>query len=565
MQKRLPIGIEDFKEMIQDGYYYVDKTLLIKELLDKRAKVNLFTRPRRFGKTLNLNMLQYFFENTDDKQANQENRTLFQKKNIMLTGNSYTGQMQSYPVISLSFKSAKQTDWDLSFTMLRRQIAREFQRHQTILNTLSPIKKERYMTIMTEKDDLGTYLDSIAFLSECLYDCYQKKVIILIDEYDVPLENAYFSGFYPQMISFMRSLFESALKTNMYLEFAVITGCLRITKESIFTGLNNMEVISILNDNYGEYFGFTQKEVDELLTYYQLTQVSGILKEWYDGYLFGGMEVYNPWSIINYTKALLANPQAYPIPYWSNTSSSNIVKNLIEQADVRDRDDIEELMAGRTIEKPLKEDITYEDITASSNNLWNFLLFTGYLKLENRFMEGSLSYGIFSIPNQEIRYIYQRFILEWFDSRIQKADFSALSRALEEGDCPAIERELSCQLESSISYYDYREDFYHGFLVGILKSLDSYRVSSNRESGNGRPDILLKPRHPKHPAIVVELKYVKHFSQMERACELALEQIQKMNYANELIQEGYAVVAYGICFCQKVCTVKMGQSVNSNF
>ena len=346
----LPIGIDDFEEIILKKNYYVDKTMLIKDLLDKMGKVNLFTRPRRFGKTLNLSMLKYFFEKPLDGQSRKQ---IFNGMKIMQAGERYTNEQEQYPVINLTLKSAKQPNWSLAYTWMKRSVAEEYDRHKYILSDtrLSEAKKSRYQRILSEHAEMDDYVDALKFLSQCLYEHAGKKSIILIDEYDVPLENAYYEGFYEQMVKFIRSLFESALKTNPYLEFSVITGCLRISKESIFTGLNNLKIISILNEDYGEHFGFIEDEVKEILTFYNRENKMGIMKQWYDGYLFGNNEVYNPWSVINFTERIVSNENAFPTAAWSNTSSNSIVRDLIERANKKVRAEIEILMNGGTIEK----------------------------------------------------------------------------------------------------------------------------------------------------------------------------------------------------------------------
>ena len=471
MTKPLPIGIEDFKELIEN-YYYVDKTLFIKELLDNRSKVSLFTRPRRFGKTLQLSMLKYFFEIGHGSDC--DNSRLFKGLKIMDAGHSYTRHLCQYPVISISLKSAKQPDYEKAFIMLKRQIAEEFRRHRYVSEGLEGNDKIRFDLIMNETDQSVQYLDALAFLSRLLNAYYEKKVLILLDEYDVPLENAYFKGFYDKMTDFIRSLFESALKTNPYLEFAVITGCLRISKESIFTGLNNLDIVSIMNRNYAEYFGFTQEEVEGLLDVYRVGGKRKEAREWYDGYLFGRTEVYNPWSVINYVKEVSADDEAFPKPYWANTSSNSIVRVLIEHADNSVRQEMENLLEGGTIEKPVHEDITYDEVYKSENNLWNFLFFTGYLKKLSERFDGETIYLILAIPNTEIKTIYRNTVLDWFGERVRKKDFSELYHAILNRETKVIERELSKNLMETISFYDYKEDYYHGFVAGLLKMLDGY-------------------------------------------------------------------------------------------
>ena len=397
MKKVMPIGFEDFKEIIDKGMYYVDKTYMIKELIEQHGKVNLFTRPRRFGKTLSLSMLRRFFEMEPNGEGGwRDNSYLFEGLKISGCGEQYMAHQGQYPVINLSLKSAKQPNYEMAYTMLRREISYEFKKHNYLLAQMENNREQtRYTLIMSEEGSVKDYSDALKFLSDCLEKYHRKKVMILIDEYDVPLENAYFQGFYDKMVAFIRSLFESALKTNDSLEFAMITGCLRISKESIFTGLNNFEIYSLMSPLYCDCFGFTQHEVETMLDYYALQDKLDEVKKWYDGYLFGEKEIYNPWSILNYVKVACADFNMLPKPYWSNTSSNSIIRELVEGADLATRKEIEQLIAGETIEKPVHEDITYEDIHESKDNLWNFLFFTGYLKNEGlRFEEDTIYLSI---------------------------------------------------------------------------------------------------------------------------------------------------------------------------
>lgn len=375
MKKAMPIGFEDIRETIQKERYYVDKTLMIKELLDNGGKVNLFTRPRRFGKTLNQSMLRRFFELELDEAGNPvDNGALLENLKIASCGEKYLAHQGQYPVINLSLKSAKQPDYEMAYESLVDEIAYEYSRHDYVLKgeALSEEEKKRFCLLAARKAGAMENAKSIQFLSYCLAKYHKKNVMILIDEYDVPLENSYFGGFYDEMIAFIRSLFESSLKTNPYLEMAVITGCLRIGRESIFTGLNNLKIYSIQVAECAEAFGFTEGEVQEMLTYYNLEDNLAEIRKWYDGYLFGDTEIYNPWSIINYIGAKCQDSTAYPKPYWSNTSSNSIIRELVEEADFETRREIESLIAGETMEKPVHEDITYGDIHESRDNLWNY-------------------------------------------------------------------------------------------------------------------------------------------------------------------------------------------------
>ena len=475
----LAVGIENYKEIVDKDYYYVDKTLLIRELLDNGGKVYLFTRPRRFGKTLGLSMLKTFFEQEIGVQGETiDNSRYFENRAILKTGDRYMRHMGQYPVIALSLKSGKQPDFQTAYDCLIEQISIEYKRHAYVLDEqdLLPEDKEKYRAMMGRSARKSDYVTALAFLAECLKKYHGKNVVVLLDEYDVPLENAYFRGFYDQMIDFIRSLFESVLKTNDNLEFAVVTGCLRVGRESIFTGLNNLEINSVMNDNFAEYFGFTQAEVGKILDFYAMDEKYEEVKRWYDGYCFGQTQVYNPWSVTNYVKTAVTNLVAYPRPYWSNTSSNSIIRELVERADEQARMEIERLISGGSVEKPVFEEITYEDIYRSQDYLWNFLFFTGYLKLVKRVMTGNVVYATFAIPNEEVRYIYQNTIREWFEEKQKTDDFSKLYEAIRAGRSEQIEDFLNRQLEGSISYYDSAEQFYHGYMLGVLSGMNGCEI-----------------------------------------------------------------------------------------
>lgn len=557
--KPLPIGVDDFKKLREIDYYYVDKTLLIKELLDNRSEVSLFTRPRRFGKTLSLSMLKYFFEKEYDRNGMEvDNTLLFEGLRIMKSGEQYTKHMQQFPVISLSFKSAKQPTYEMAYHSLLDEVAKEYDRHSFILSSglLESSEKEQFLKIRNQNASLIENAKSLEFLSRCLCKVYGKKVIILLDEYDVPLENAYFRGFYDQMTDFLRSLFESSLKTNMNLEFAVVTGCLRISKESIFTVLNNLDIISILNNCYSEHFGFTNAETIGMLHDFALDEKLEEVKRWYDGYQFGNTEVYNPWSMINYVKAVSYDKKAFPRAYWANTSSNSIVREMIEKADSSIRQEMEILLEGGTIEKPVHEDITYEEIHNSQDNLWNFLFFTGYLKKVREQFVSDNAYLTLAIPNAEVKSVYRNSVMDWFDFRIRQKDFNSLYHGLLHKDTSRIEKELSNNLMESISFYDYKEDYYHGFLTGILKMMDGYLVKSNREAGLGRSDILLLSAPYEGCAIILEVKVADSYAKLEACAKQALEQIHTRQYDAELKLEGYKTFYYyGIAFYKKLCKV----------
>ena len=508
---------------------------------------------------MNLSMLQCFFEDTGNPAKNAENRKLFQKMKIMEAGGEYTRQMGIYPVINLTLKSAKQPSFESAFGRMKDAIAEEFKRHQYVLQSdkIDDDDKELFRKIAGGKAEYDEYCGSLKFLCRCLSQAAENNAIILIDEYDAPLENAYFRGFYDEIVDFIRSLLEAALKTNNFLQFAVITGCLRISKESIFTGLNNLNVISILDENFAEYFGFTQGDVDSLLSFYGISHMADDVKKWYDGYLFGHTEVYNPWSIINYVENVISNNMEFPRPYWSNTSSNNIVRKMIMEADGSTVQEIESLLAGDTIEKQIHENITYEDIGQSEDNLWNFLFFTGYLKAVGRKFQSDEIYLEMKIPNREVRYIYNNTIKEWFLQKTKTMDLSVLYNAILSSDTATMESFLKKQLGESISFMDSAEKFYHGFLLGLLGGLGGYKKKSNMESGTGRYDIILMPYDEQKPAVILELKRARKFTEMENLCKEALQQIDQKHYDAVLTEEGYPLILkYGICFCKKSCMVR---------
>ena len=564
VKKKISIGVEDFKELIDKDGYFVDKTLMIKKLIETQAKVTLFTRPRRFGKTLNQFMIRRFLEDERTRSGERiDNGHLFDGLKIAECGEEILSHRQQYPVIFLSLKSAKQPNFQEAYKKLCGEIAGEFRRHQYLLegNSLADDQKNIFQKIMTEQADYGEYNDALKFLSECLWQYHGKSAFILIDEYDVPLENAYFRGFYDKMIDFIRSLFESALKTNPYLEKSVITGCLRISKESIFTGLNNLETDSVLHTRFGDSFGFTQEEVEGLLAYYDLSEQFEEVKKWYDGYLFNDFEIYNPWSILKYVNDRKDHVTEFALPYWSNTSSNSIVREMVGEADEMAKADLETLMAGGTIEKQVHEDITYGDIHQTQDNLWNFLFFTGYLKKVGERTVGNNLWLEMKIPNIEVATIYENSISYWFEQRMKETDRSPLKHALETGECEAVEDFINRQLADTISYYDYAENFYHGFMAGLLTNVGPYCVLSNRESGNGRPDIVMQTvQIRKGRVILLELKIAGSIAEMEAACDRGLAQIEAQRYAEPFTNEGYPEVKkYALSFYKKECMVKKAE------
>jgi len=404
------------------------------------------------------------------------------------------------------------------------------------------------------------YATSIQFLSQCLEQYHGQKTIILIDEYDVPLENSYFRGFYNEMADFVRSLFESVLNTNQYLQFAVITGCLRISKESIFTGLNHLNIISVLDKKYSEHFGFTEQEVLQMMSYYEVESRFSTMKEWYDGYLFGDTEVYNPWSVIKFLYDLYSDVEAYPHPYWINTSSNDIIKDLIVRADRETKGQIETLLTGGTLDIQVHEEVTYGDMHSNGENLWNFLYFTGYLTKESEYFKESSIFLRARIPNIEVKTIYQNTILNWLKAVIKKEDFHDLYLAMEEGDAQKMTDILNGQLFRTISFYDSAENFYHGFLTGILSQSENYLVQSNRETGNGRSDIMVKSPSLRGRSFIVEVKVSDSIDDLEYDAQKALQQIYDKRYMEELRTEGYRKIdCYGISFFRKDCEVRFGE------
>ena len=572
--KKIGIGYEDYKRMIDDDIYYIDKTMLINDVVEKGGMVTLFTRPRRFGKTLALSMLRTFFELEYDREGNAiDKKRYFEGKRIMGAPDKILSMMGKYPVVKLSLKSAKQPSFKVAFKALRDEIKSEYIRHGYIEDSdrISDEERRIFKNLSMGMDDeefldkekfefeVGRYATALKTLSECLKKYHNENVIILLDEYDVPLENAYYEGFYKEMVGFIRSLFESALKTNDALERAVVTGCLRISKESIFTGLNHLKINSVMDETFSEGFGFTESETENMLIDYGLEANIPEVKEWYDGYLFGDKEIYNPWSVISYVDSTVNDKRKFPRPFWANTSSNQIIKDMIWHADDAMKQELDILIKGGTIEKQIHEDITYDDIHESEDNLWNFLFFTGYMKKvsERRDeQDEDRIYLTMKIPNIEIRSIYTNQIRGWFEKQVKGEDRSALHKAVLDGDTETIEDYVNNLLEKSISTFDSDEAFYHGFFLSLLYGVPNYTPQSNREEGNGRPDIVLYPNRPKAPAILFEIKTRKKFNEMEAGLKEAYGQIKDKKYEEGVLEDGYmGVKSYGICFCKKSCIV----------
>lgn len=558
--KRLPVGMDDFKEIRKSEFYYIDKTKLIEQVLENWSKVNLFTRPRRFGKTLNMSMLKWFFEIGTDTTFFDG---LYISKNQALC-EEYMGK---YPVVLLSLKSVEGLTFEEARASLCELIAGEVRRFKFLEKSdrLDDDEKNAYHDLIfiqnLKETILGTKLKfSLKKISELLYKHYGQKAIILIDEYDVPLDKAFQHGYYREMVTLIRGLFGEAFKTNDFLQFAVLTGCLRISKESIFTGLNNFKVYAANDLRYDEAFGFTNEEVKRLLADYHLEEHFAEVKEWYDGYHFGNADIYCPWDVINYVDDLVFDPQARPKSYWINSSGNELVKRFIDKADTTTRDEIEELIAGYAVEKRIRMDLTYDEIDNTIDNVWSVLFTTGYLTQEGREMDGI--YRLI-IPNKEVREVFVLQISEWFNRVVanDRASTEKINRGFLEGKTEDIQQELTHFLGESISVLDTKarneekEIFYHGILIGILKNNANWAVRSNRESGDGYADILIKPKNP-DTGIVIELKYARSFKELDQACERALEQIRDRRYDEALREDGRSeILAYGIAFWKKRCKV----------
>lgn len=559
-QKRLPVGLDDFRKIRENQFYYVDKTKLIEQLLQNWGEVNLFTRPRRFGKTLNMSMLKCFFEIGTDV-------TLFDNLYISERKELCEKYMGKYPVIFLSLKDIDGLSYEEAESAFVQLIGREAARFSFLREStkLSDIEKKQYDAFSVIKNgkywmDKGFLVSSLRVLSQLLCRFYGRKTLILIDEYDVPLDKAFQHGYYPQMVSLIRGIFGQALKTNEFLQFAVLTGCLRISKESIFTGLNNFKVYAADDVRYEEAFGFTNEEVEKLLTDYRLQNHFWEVKEWYDGYRFGNADIYCPWDVINYVDDLSGNDKAQPKAYWINSSGNDLVKRLIEKADTTTRDEIEQLIAGNAVEKRIRLDLTYDEIDQRIENMWSVLFTTGYLT-----QTGSETNGRYRlvIPNKEVREVFILQIREWFEQVIanDRASTEKINRGFLEGKTEDIQQELTMFLGETISILDTRvrneekEIFYHGILLGILKNNSGWAVKSNRESENGFADILIKPKNP-DTGIILELKYAHSINDLDQACERALKQIKDRGYDQELREDGRNdILAYGIAFWKKRCRV----------
>ena len=556
---KLPVGIDDFRKLRESNFYYVDKTRLIEQLLLNWSEVTLFTRPRRFGKTLNMSMLKSFFEIGTDK-------TLFD--GLYISGNKELcdDHMGKYPVIFLSFKGVEGLEFASAKRMLCTIIDREIDRHYYLKTSDALTDEDRTLFTKMLHGQADNIEDSIRMLSQLLYKHYGQKAVILIDEYDVPLDKAFQNGYYKEMVSLIRGLFGQALKTNEFLQFAVLTGCLRVSKESIFTGLNNFEINSIVDIDHDEQFGFTDDEVMKLLLDYDRSERYPDVKEWYDGYHFGNADIYCPWDVINFAKKLVSDPSARPSAFWINSSGNDMVKRFVDKADQTTRDEIEKLVAGGFVEKQLRLDLTYDEIDNTIDNLWSVLFTTGYLtKIGEVKVPDSESYAYkLVIPNKEVREVFILQIQEWFKAVVANGDdtMKLLSRAILDKDEKQIARQLNIVMSRMISILDtkapdaMKENFYHGLLLGLLRgSNPDWLIKSNRESGDGFSDILIEPEDP-DAGIVIEVKSAKEMKELDAVCEAAMAQIKNKCYDEALRDEGRCdILAYGIAFCRKRCRV----------
>ncbi len=562
-KRMLPMGIENFKEIRTGNYYYVDKTGLIKTLLEHFGKVNLFTRPRRFGKTLNMSMLKYFFETGSDMMIFDGLEIAKERKLC----EEYQGK---FPVISITLKGATGLNFEEAKAMLRFIVGNEAMRFQFLMQSdqLTEIERKRYEALINI-DNTGAFTmsdellkNSLQILSQMLRKHYGQHVVMLIDEYDVPLDKAYQSGYYDSMVELVRVLFGNAFKTNDSLKFAVLTGCLRISKESIFTGINNFSVYTVKDVQFHEYFGFTDMEVRQMLEYYGFMENYDIMKEWYDGYHFNSLDIYCPWDVVSHCHALKMYPDMEAQNYWINTSSNDIVRRFISQADAATKDEIEQLINGGIIRKKIRQELTYRDLDSNIENLWSILFTTGYLTQCGQDEDGMTG---LVIPNREIRWIYEEQIQEWFkeETRRDTQKLENLGRAFEQNDTETIEKEFTSYLRKTISIRDtstrkkMKENFYHGILLGLFAGMSGWKVKSNAESGEGYSDISVEVED-KDIGIIIELKYAEKAA-FDEGCREALRQIHDKNYEEALIDDGMKTIyKYGIACYKKRCKVVSG-------
>lgn len=552
--KRISLGYSDFKRTIEDNYYFVDKTLFIKEVVEDGSAVILLPRPRRFGKSMNMSMLKYFFEKTEES-----NRELFKDLNIYKDEESMAKQGQ-YPVIFITFKDVKDNSYDKAVEKIKDLIIEEYTKYIKLLqvDVLEKPEKDYFGRIINREASESEYELSLKNLSKFLSKFYNKRVLILVDEYDVPIQSGYLNNYYDKVIEFIRNLLSGALKDNSYLEKGILTGILRVAKESIFSGLNNINVCTILGSEYSEYFGFTEEEVEKALKYYGIEANLEELKNWYNGYIFGDRVIYNPWSVLNYVKKWKDGFK----PYWTNTSSNDLVKMLVTKGGADLKKELEELIKGKSIEKRINEDIVMGEIDKDTENVWSFLLFSGYLKAVKKRLDKGEMYCNLSIPNMEVNYLYRQIILGWFKESINNDEFNIMLKSLVTGDIETFEEIFSDYVMKSSSFFDISGDesekVYHSFVLGILVALnDKYEVKSNRESGYGRYDIMIIPRDKEKLATIIEFKKVRKNETLEEAADKALKQIEEKRYKAELEDmEIKSIQELGIAFEGKKVLVK---------
>ena len=569
-KKKLPIGLSDFKTMIEENFYYVDKSMFIKEIIDNGSVSILLPRPRRFGKTLNLSMLRYFFE-----KSVEDTSPLFQRLNIWQQGEAYTQKQGQYPVIFLTFKDVKSDNWEECEEQLKREIREEYSRHDYLLEHefIKSPKKEEFQAILDLSASKSTYENSVKQLSAWLHQYHGQKTVILIDEYDTPIIGGYMSGYYGQIIGFMRNLLGGALKDNSHLEKGVLTGILRVAKESIFSGLNNLEVCSLLSPKFSHSFGLLEGEVEQMLLDYEAELKIDEVKCWYNGYIFGNSVIYNPWSILNVADKWQEGMR----PYWINTSSNDLIRQIISHSGATVKHDLETLIRGGTIEKVVEDNVVFAEIENSADTIWSFLLMSGYLKIQAKKLTEGILYGELAIPNKEVAYLYRQIIFNWFNQSIYSDKYHMMLKGLVSGDLETFEAIFREFVIQSFSYFDTAEKdaekVYHAFVLGLLLGLsDTHEVKSNRESGLGRYDVMLIPKgfpeenqHRKHTldptqlGIVIEFKKVNALKKetLEEAAEAALQQIAQKRYVQELIDRGVqSVVQLGIAFQGKELYMK---------
>ena len=539
--KLFPIGVDNFKEVIESDYCYVDKTDLIDDILNRGAKVNLFPRPRRFGKTLTISMLENYF----NIKKKEENKDLFKGLKIENASSTVKEAQGKYPVISLNLKEVKDVTWEDEFGMLKNILSTLYKDHTEVKNVLDEDELNEYLSVEKKVATMDTYQLSLKKLSHYLMRYYKQPVIILIDEYDAPIENGFINGFYDNVINFMRNFLGAALKTNDNLKFACLTGILRVSKESIFSGLNNLEVFSVLDEQYSEYFGFLPQEVDKLLNEYEIKNKEEV-KNWYDGYNFGGTEIYNPWSILNVLKRNLIQP------YWVNTGGTALLENMLKDAGGDVKKDLEDLIEGKIVESALNENIVYSEISASRENILNFLLMCGYLTVEETWLQIDTVMGKLKIPNMEVRVAFKTIVRRWFEENKARKEVVDFQKAILENDKELAEIILNQLMLKSISYFDNVENFYHGFVLGLLVDMgEKYIVESNRESGYGRYDMKIEKKDGTL-GIILEFKTVQDEDKMEEMAFKALEQIAEKEYYNDMKKRGITnIFKYGIAFNNK--------------